>query len=141
MGASEDFIRKATQGMATSRIQNLITNKTLKDAAIEKTEFAQKVARWKLMKEKAGAGSSDCSRLKVACARLKTLANPTTREQRKEMNERKKGNETKAKKVKSEKQYTPENPAVKKKRKRKGTGDLQQSERRKGKNGVQTKKG
>ena len=50
MGASENFIRKATQGMATSRIQNLITNKTLKDAAIEKLEISQLVARWKLKK-------------------------------------------------------------------------------------------
>ena len=55
MGASEDFIRTATQGMATSRIQNLITNKTLKDAAIEKMEISQLVARWKLTKEKVGA--------------------------------------------------------------------------------------
>ena len=48
------------------------------------------------------------------------------------MKEMKKGNETKAKKVKNEKQYTPENPAVKKKQDlRKVTGDLtdtQQSE-------------
>ena len=36
MGASEDFIRKATQGMANSRIKHLIANKTLKDAEIEK---------------------------------------------------------------------------------------------------------
>ena len=47
------------------------------------------------------------------------------------MKEMKKGNETKTKQVKNEKHYTPENPAVKKKRKRKVTGDLtdtQQSE-------------
>ena len=35
MGASEDFIRKATQGMANSCIKHLIINETLKDA-IEK---------------------------------------------------------------------------------------------------------
>ena len=56
MGASEDCIRKATQGMANSRIKHLIANKTLKDAEIEKTEITQRVARWKLM-EKAGAGN------------------------------------------------------------------------------------
>ena len=78
MGASEDFIRKATQGMANSRIKHLIANKTLKDAAIEKTEITQRVARWKLM-EKAGAGNGVFKIKSGLGARLKTLANPTTR--------------------------------------------------------------
>ena len=117
MGASEEFTRKVTQGMASSRTKNLIINKTLKAATTEKLEITQRVARWKLTKEKVGIDNGMFKIKSGLGARLKTLANPTTGVQRTEMRKIKQGKEKNAEKDKSVKLDTQETDGGEKKRK------------------------
>ena len=123
MGASEDFTRKVTQGMASSRTKSLITNKTLKAATTEKLEITQRIARWKLTKEKVGVDNGMFKIKSGLGARLKTLANPTTGVQRTEMRKIKHGKEKNAEKDKSVKLDTQETDGGKK-RKRKVTDTI-----------------
>ena len=105
--------------MANSRIKNLITDKTLKDAA-SKNWISRS---WKLTKEKVGADNGLFKIKSGLGARLKTLANPTTAAQRTEMGKWKKGNESNPKKAKRD-----ENSADNKTRKRRLTDTIIQSE-------------